>query len=887
MDEDPDNGSLHGTEADSAAARSGSRADLAAATTPGMPQSLPEHAAMDSISVETEQTEVGYDLCQVHFLPVTQKNHGELANAPMSPTSLNSVRIPQHDSTVYPESSCMPNNPDQLHDAPLNAAFILRGTIEGSAPGEYDADMLQATQVTQAAETAQPAHLAQAEQRMQVTQPSPLYSDILGSTGATMTTDSTSQQPLLSPRRGMFQNVGGFLAEQAGGYGLAAGNTDQTTFYNALFLEDALLPDLSLNPIDDVFLDFDAVTGQAPLPALSMHHNQVSDNSGSGMGSGSGVYPNSCSTSASAAVAAPAASVIYTDRYLRSTQGATDVHHERAYDEGHNYRDSRRQTDRTHQADGSRHGHGEGGGGQNSLRITASDIKTLGENIAAADIYKMQADFRMPTEAAVLRALNAYVQYFDPHTPIIHWPTFSITKSQPALILAMIAIGARHLSEYRLAVRAYDAASILLSQHEIEASWCHEQQLSLWPIQATLLCAQFGAFSNDKARSRRSQYQMSFSSTMLRHGLDAVSRLKMMPDMDWSTWVYLQTFSRLASWATVLFSIVLAYDPSMSSIVANQVFDLPMPSDGSLWCARSSREWKELLCEDEEEGHRHAGSVCGGTGGAAAGEIGLFTAAKMLLQGETVPVQVTSFGLLVLIGSILSYICSHERLSVGLGEVFQSDFTARMEHSLAIWEQMWRSHPLAEQIPSNMGDPLMADCFSLLGSARFHLYVGKRLLGLKSIANDLQSLFHPEQFLQTQTAPTADVCKAVRYAANSWLVRVKIGLALLERMAALEHGGHTLVTAYEGALILSWWLSLDDHRRQAFDDVTNPREKPLDDIFHEIFELLAEQGLEFDDQPRYLAPIVFYRRLMAQAFWTYGLTMAQNLESFSHRVGHM
>ncbi|CAK7222042.1 hypothetical protein SBRCBS47491_004733 [Sporothrix bragantina] len=860
---------MHDTLAGSTATGTSAEADASHAQTgtsapAALQQPAPDpmaHAATDSIRVEMLQTEA-------------QHSAGQLANAPISPRSLQSPRMAQDDTSLHQDAPCMPSNPEHAHSgAPLTNAFILCDPPRDPLRGSYDMGLLQATQTAETAQTdhaAHAAHAAQAAQVAQATQPSSLYSEIPGSIDATTASNATSRQPLLSPSRDIFQDAQGLLTEHADTSGAAANNMDQTTFYSSLFLEDALLPDLSFNLMDDVFLDLEGMV-QAPLLPPSISHSQLVRNNINSVG----IMPSTTSVSAMSASAAAAAPVTGLYQRTTNTNHAPVYNHEREYrdsQDGRDTRNSRHTRDpRDRNIDNSGSGGRDGGVGgvRHNLRITADDIGALEGNIMAADLYNMQEDFKMPTEAAVLRALNAYIQYFDPHTPIIHWPTFSISSTQPALILAMIAIGARHLSEYGFAARAYDSAVILLSQHEIDASWCHEQQLSLWPIQATLLCAQFGAFCDDKARARRAQYQLSFASTMLRHGLDAVSRLKMMPVMDWLTWIYLQTYSRLASWATVLFAIVLSYDPTMSCIITNQAFDLPMPKDRNLWCARSNREWQQQY-EDDESGHQHGES--GSRGAVGGGEIGLFTAAKMLLQGETVPVQVTSFGLLVLIGSILSYICSHERLSVGLGEVFRSDFTTRMEHSLAIWEQMWRSHPLAEQVPSNHGDPLMADCFSLLGSARYHLYVGKHLLGLKSIAIDPQSLFHPEQFWQTQTAHMANVCKAVRYAANSWLVRIKIGLALLERMAALEFGGHTLVTAYEGALILSWWLALDERRRQSFYEVINPHEKPLNDLFDEIFELLAEQGLEFTEQPRYLAPIVFYRRLMAPAFWTYNTT---------------
>lgn len=50
----------------------------------------------------------------------------------------------------------------------------------------------------------------------------------------------------------------------------------------------------------------------------------------------------------------------------------------------------------------------------------------------------------------------------------------------------------------------------------------------------------------------------------------------------------------------------------------------------------------------------------------------------------------------------------------------------------------------------------------------------------------------------TEFKPQQEVLKAVKYAASSWLVRAKLGVAYLQLTAALEFGGHVLVTAYEG-----------------------------------------------------------------------------------------
>jgi hypothetical protein len=220
----------------------------------------------------------------------------------------------------------------------------------------------------------------------------------------------------------------------------------------------------------------------------------------------------------------------------------------------------------------------------------------------------------------------------------------------------------------------------------------------------------------------------------------------------------------------------MAFDPNTTFILLQNKCDLPMPADNHLWYATSSQDW-------DMKGGPHAHAT----------KTSLWYVVKTVLLGQRLSIHTSSFGLLAIISTILIYISNYERVSFGVFQGYDNDFKERMERSITAWEHVWRLHPGAEQVSSLHGDQLLADCFAVLGSACYHLYLGPELQALKKIANEPNSSASLPPY-----KPTSFVIKAVKYAVNSWLVRAKLGVLHLKRTAALSHGGHVTVTAYEG-----------------------------------------------------------------------------------------
>lgn len=154
--------------------------------------------------------------------------------------------------------------------------------------------------------------------------------------------------------------------------------------------------------------------------------------------------------------------------------------------------------------------------------------------------------------------------------------------------------------------------------------------------------------------------------------------------------------------------------------------------------------------------------------------------------------RISAFTLLAIIGGFLTNITTRQRLHLDWHESSQPEYVSDIEKGLATWEGLWRRHPRAERSSQRLDHPLLNDCLSLLGSAYYHLYLGDELYALKKIAEDpYSSLSIP------QCSDRGRAHKVIRYAANSWLVRAKLGITYLTKTGGVQLGSQALITAYE------------------------------------------------------------------------------------------
>ncbi|KAK5295296.1 hypothetical protein LTR43_006416 [Exophiala xenobiotica] len=411
-------------------------------------------------------------------------------------------------------------------------------------------------------------------------------------------------------------------------------------------------------------------------------------------------------------------------------------------------------------------------------------------DISPGDVDQFQKDslqtgqlnnFPFPRRSRILRCLSAYFDSVDPHVPIVQHATFSLCGTPPALVLAMLALGATITRESSFAHSAYEASCSLL-EHKIKQDIHLPSSFEFWPIQALLLSAHFGAFSDNKVFAQRSQAQLNTVSKMLKFGLNDLLAKRLEPRQDWKTWSFTETFSRLAAWSCSISAILLSYDQSFQTSTQHHLQHVPLPLDEDLWRARSAQEWSSL----GGASHQHS-------------NISFLTFAESLFQGEPILEKVSCFGLFSLVGWILLYICNHERMKISVGplEIFETDFTSKIDKGLGAWETLTRRYLRTGQVMFRHINPLISDGLPLLGSAYYHLYVGEELRALKEKATEpvmAEGTSALQTFPEFNSRPL--VYKAVRYAANSWLVRSKLGISHFQQSPDV-YGAHGPIGAYE------------------------------------------------------------------------------------------
>lgn len=199
-----------------------------------------------------------------------------------------------------------------------------------------------------------------------------------------------------------------------------------------------------------------------------------------------------------------------------------------------------------------------------------------------------------------------------------------------------------------------------------------------------------------------------------------------------------------------------------------------LPANDSLWRAPSAETWTH---------NRDWQSYM---------PINLVETSRKMFRAEVLTFPVSSFGLLSLIGALISNICARERYSPEMAPVLDQDYSTKMERNLEAWETIWRRHPHAETIPSRYGDPLMTDCLYLFTSAQYLLHAGQELQVLKRIAKEPQCQLQLPSIRSVRKTLTI-----IEFAASSWLVRAKLGVMRLQRTAALDFVGYGPMTAYE------------------------------------------------------------------------------------------
>ncbi|KAI2605380.1 uncharacterized protein GGS25DRAFT_427798 [Hypoxylon fragiforme] len=430
-----------------------------------------------------------------------------------------------------------------------------------------------------------------------------------------------------------------------------------------------------------------------------------------------------------------------------------------------------------------------------------------------------------------------------------------------------------YLSEHDFSISAYEVACSLLDGHPMDQRKQTLAEYDFGPLQAMILCVQHGVCTARVTAVQQSEKYFASLSKVLKDDIALLEAERAMLDQNWDHWSLIETFSRLATWTCTIGAMLLTKDPTSTYMAPYQLREVPLPLGEDLWRARSATQWAAI-------------SSCT----KLHYDTNLSPVAEALLQGKPIPDNLSSFALISLVGWALTYICTQERVTmpIGPGDCFHGDFRAKMERVLRGWEIHTRRRLKTDRAIYRLNDSLFTDCFSLLASSYYHLYLGNELRALKEKAAREDPLLSGTNVSKDLPAfpciPSAH--KAILYAANSWLVRAKQGMGHLNDTGSINYGGHYLMTAYESALILSWWITISDGPDpQHYGGEYATAVKSISEILSEAFIEVGDQGIECGNTTaRALSPLLFTQQCMSNSVYPFCRILEHRIGCFSKYI---
>ncbi|KAJ5198173.1 uncharacterized protein N7498_007290 [Penicillium cinerascens] len=413
------------------------------------------------------------------------------------------------------------------------------------------------------------------------------------------------------------------------------------------------------------------------------------------------------------------------------------------------------------------------------LEVSPREIELAEAQLKQFDVEGRLSGFGYPSRYKVIRFLKGFLNYFLPHAPIVHNPTFSLTTTS---VLAILAIGAVHVNEAEVATNLHHAVLKLLAEHdELVTIGEKEAIFQLWEFQTRLLSCQFGLFSGDSILQRQARLAFARLPALAQEAKIAASAAS---GNTWEDWIMKETIHRCITWTGVLAAILLCDEEEVAFKFRIAEPDVPLPCSELQWSASAS-DWQETP-------PRQISSV---------------ESFRKIIEGQPVEGDVTPFGLLAIISAILSYICSMENLDeYHIRRSPQLD-DGSLETALRVWEDTWKRHPYCHSLPEAPHGPLMADSILVLNSAYFHLYASRQLRELKAFVRSPALQTSPLDLESLYSLPChPGLVKGLTRAARSLLLRVRLGIRHLMKTVSLSHSCYGPLPSYEGGLLLTWYL---------------------------------------------------------------------------------
>ncbi|KAI0480994.1 hypothetical protein GGR56DRAFT_664379 [Xylariaceae sp. FL0804] len=418
------------------------------------------------------------------------------------------------------------------------------------------------------------------------------------------------------------------------------------------------------------------------------------------------------------------------------------------------------------------------------------------DNIRAHDTERaIPEGFRLPGIGSLNRYLATYFGLFHHHLPFLHPSSFTVTQVSPALLLAVLSIGALYAFDQDQAYMLHIGSKVLVNQFLQNKENFSSRKCPLWTMQSSLLNMIFASWSGD---AKGLEWACSIKSLLANMVAGNRYELKLRQDAregaqpTRAEWVEDEGCRRTYYAVYIFFGLLTLTYNHTPAISFNEFEDLQLPSSEALWNSKVTEEgaWQEQL--------------------KLFPAFTFMVAHENLFQGETL--KYSAFATRVMINALFLEVWYHKRSPEALQDVV-TEYKLRL--ALETWEKsLDLCEPEADAVPlsaPHKGHPLIFNAKAMFRNARARLEVD-----LKTVQEALRYHDHYEVAAAMSNARdrvkrSGEMIKVIEECYNCIETAVRQGIRWVARTSPTNWSIEHPLCGMDLMITLTLWLYRLEH----------------------------------------------------------------------------
>lgn len=407
--------------------------------------------------------------------------------------------------------------------------------------------------------------------------------------------------------------------------------------------------------------------------------------------------------------------------------------------------------------------------------------------------------FRVPNRASLNRYLNTYFGLFHHHLPFLHPASFNPTEVSPALLLAVLSIGALYAFDQDQAYMCHIGSKVLVNQFLQNKENFSSRRCPLWTMQSSLLNMIFASWSGDPkglewACSIKSLLANMVAGNRYELKLRQEARADVLPTR--AEWVEDEGCRRTYYAVYIFFGLLTMTYNHTPAISFNEFEDLQLPSSEALWNSKITEDgaWHEQL--------------------KSSPAVTFMVAHDKLFQGETI--NYSAFATRVMINALFLEVWYHKRSPEALQDVV-TEYKLRM--ALETWENsLERCEPEVDTVPlsaPHKGHPLIFNAKAMFRNARARLEVDLKTVQEALRYHDSYEVAAAMSHARDRVRRSSEMIKVIQECYNCIETAVRQGVRWVARTSATNWSIEHPLCGMDLMIILTLWLYRLEHDEEA------------------------------------------------------------------------